>query len=274
MIYNNSIRVGVLSSNTFPVLLFCTFLLFGCSISKEGGGFNLFSPEQDIELGKQVKKQISSDPQQFPILPEKGNEEAYRYIRRITQNILNSGKIRYRNEFAWEVTIIDDDETLNAFATPGGYIYVYTGLIKFLDSENQLAGVLGHEIAHADLRHSTRQMTKVYGISALLAVVTGKADPGTLEQMALGLLSLKFGRNHETESDLHSVIYLCETDYRADGAAAFFRKIQNQQRPPEFLSTHPDPGNRVQNIEGKAGELGCPGRTRNESEYARIKKKL
>ena len=252
------------------------FFLTGCSVSKGGGGLNVFSPEQDIELGKQVKEQIRSDPKQFPILPERGNEEAYRYIRNITQNILNSGKVKYRDEFAWEVTIIDDDETLNAFATPGGYIYVYTGLIKYLDSENQLAGVLGHEIAHADLRHSTRQMTQAYGLSALLSVVTGRADPNMMEQMALGLLSLKFGRNHETESDRYSVIYLCGTDYRADGAAAFFEKIQNQSqgRPPEFLSTHPDPGNRVQNIQGKANELGCTGRKLNESEYARIKRKL
>ena len=74
--------------------------------------------------------------------------------------------------------LIDDDKTLNAFCTPGGFIYVYTGLIKFLDSEDQLAGVMGHEIAHAALRHSTRQMTKVYGVQTLLQVATGRADPG------------------------------------------------------------------------------------------------
>jgi len=72
---------------------------------------------------------------------------------------------KHKDDFAWQVKIIDDPETLNAFATPGGYIYVYTGLIKFLDTEDQLAGVMGHEIAHADLRHSTRQMTSSYGVS-------------------------------------------------------------------------------------------------------------
>ncbi len=255
--------------------LLLAFLISGCSLGKEGGGgINFFSPEQDIQLGQEVKKQIASDPQQFPILPERGNEEVYRYIRNITQRILNSGKVNFRDKFAWEVTIIDDDKTLNAFATPGGYIYVYTGLIKYLDSENQLAGVMGHEIAHAALRHSTRQMSKVYGLAALSSIVTGKADPGLIEQVALSLLSLKFGRGHETESDTHSVIYLCETGYKADGAAAFFKKIENQERPPEFLSTHPDPGNRVQNIEKKAQELGCKGSARNESEYARIKRML
>lgn len=256
------------------VSLSITLSFSGCSVGKGGGGFNLFTPAQDIELGKEVVKQIESDPSQFPVLPEKGNEEAYAYIRKITNKILNSGQVAYRDEFAWEVKIIDDDKTLNAFCTPGGYIYVYTGLIKFLDSEDQLAGVMGHEIAHAALRHSTRQMTQVYGIAALTSIVTGKAEPGMIEQIALGLISLKFSRNHETEADSHSVLYLCPTDYKADGAAAFFKKIEGEASPPEFLSTHPNPGNRVQNIEKMAQEKNCRGTKDYRSEYQKIKAKL
>lgn len=248
--------------------LFIGSSFWGC------GTLNLFTPQQDIELGREVQKQIESDPKQFPILPERGNEEVYRYIRNITKKILNSGKVQHKNDFAWEVRIIDDDKTLNAFATPGGYIYVYTGLIKFLDSEDQLAGVMGHEIAHSDLRHSTRQMTKIYGISALSSIITGKANPGLLEQVALSLVSLKFSRSHETESDKYSVIYLCGTDYNASGAAGFFKKIAGRGGQPEFLSTHPDPGNRVANIEQQAEGLGCKSGKTFKSEYARIKRLL
>ncbi|PSR13839.1 MAG: peptidase M48 [Bacteroidetes bacterium] len=247
----------------------------GTSCSK-GGGLNLFSVEQDIELGRQVSQEINSNPSEFPVLREQGNEEVYRYIRNLTNNILNSGKVAHRNEFAWEVKIINDPETLNAFATPGGYIYVYTGLIKFLDSEDQLAGVLGHEIAHAAQRHSTQQMTKTYGLQMLASVVTGKSDPGTISQIALGLASLNFSRAHETEADEFSVIYLCPTNYNAAGAAGFFRKMENSDsaRPPQFLSTHPNPGNRVADIEAKAKELGCRGTATNRSDYARIKQLL
>jgi predicted Zn-dependent protease len=247
------------------------FVLSSCATTREGGGFNLFTPEQDLQLGQEVSKQIESDPGQFPILPERGNEEVYRYIRKITSKILNTGKVSYRDEFAWEVKIIDKGDVLNAFATPGGYIYVYTGLIKFLDSEDQLAGVMGHEIAHAAQRHSTRQMTKIYGVAALASVVTGNADPGLLEQIALSLLSLKFSRSHETESDMFSVIYLCETDYNAAGAAGFFKKMEGQGSPPEFLSTHPDPGNRIAEIEEKAKDMGCAGNQTYQREYDRIK---
>ena len=246
----------------------------GCGTTQQAGGFNLFTPEQDIELGKEVSKQIESDPQQFPLLPEQGNEEVYRYIRKITSKILNSGQVKYKDTFAWEVKIIKDDETLNAFCTPGGYIYVYTGLIKYLDSEDQLAGVMAHEIAHADLRHSTRQMTKTYGLAALVSIVTGKSEPGLIEQIALGLVSLKFSRSHETESDLNSVKYLCPTDYRADGAAGFFKKIESSSGTPEFLSTHPSPSNRIENIEARAQEMGCKGTNTYQSEYSRIKRML
>jgi predicted Zn-dependent protease len=248
---------------------------WSCSALKKGGGFNLFSIEDDKALGLQFSRQIESDTKQFPILPEKGNEEAYRYIRGLTQKLLRTGKVAHANDFAWEVKIIKDDKTLNAFAVPGGYLYVYTGLIKYLDTEDQLAGVMGHEIAHAALRHSTQQMTKIYGLDALRQIITGKTDPGLMEQIALGLISLKFSRNHESQADEHSVIYLCGTDLNAAGAAGFFEKIKGKGgNPPEFLSTHPDPGNRVKNIQGKAQSLNCQGNNRNKSEYDRIKKLL
>lgn len=265
-----------MKTGAFFALAACSIGIFlgGCSVGQSGGGINLFTPDQDLQLGREVKQQIASDPSKFPILPEKGNEEVYRYIRGITARILNSGKVSYRDQFPWEVYIIKDDETLNAFCTPGGFVYVYTGLIKFLDSEDQLAGVMGHEIAHAALRHSTRQMTQVYGLTALTSVVTGKSNPGMAEQIALGLISLRFSRQHETEADEHSVIYLCGTDYHADGAAAFFRKIEGKDTPPEFLSTHPNPGNRVENIENKAKALACTGSKDNQAEYNRIKRLL
>ncbi len=249
-------------------------LLTTCSTSQGGGGLNLFSVEQDIELGKQTAKQIEDDPKQFPILPERGNEQIYKYINDITSTILASGKVDYADQFAWEVKIIDKDSVLNAFATPGGYIYVYTGLIKFLDSEDQLAGVMGHEIAHAARRHSTSQMTKVYGIAALSSVVTGNANPGMLEQIAIGLIQLRFSRNHETDADNHSVIYLCESGYNAAGAAGFFKKMEGQPTPPAFLSTHPNPGDRVKNIEGKAQEMGCGNGNTYTERYARMKRLL
>ncbi len=246
------------------------------SLKKPGGGFNLFTVQQDIDLGKQVKAEIASNKKEYPILAESSNREAYAYINKITNKLLNTGKVAYRKEFAWEVTIIDDDKNLNAFATPGGYIYVYTGLIKYLDSEEQLAGVMGHEIAHAAQRHSTRQMTKIYGLQTMISVATGQADPGLLSQIALSAISLKNSRAHEEEADSYSVVYMCPTSYEADGAADFFKKLEAQggSRPPQFLSTHPNPGNRVANITAQAKERGCKGTSTYQSEYTKFKNSL
>jgi len=264
-------RIALKVPQLFQAVVIC-LVLTNCTNSQ---GLNLFSADYDLKLGQQVSAEIASDPKQFPVLPEGGNEEVYRYVRGISKNIVNSGKVKYRNEFAWEVKIIDDDKTLNAFCTPGGFIYVYTGLIKFLDSEDQLAGVMGHEIAHADLRHSTRQLTKQYGISVLLELVTKNPNPSTVEQIAVGLLNLQFSRTDEKEADGQSVVYLCNSQYPADGCAGFFKKMEGSgSNPPEFLSTHPNPGNRVEAIEKKAKELGCSAGQKRQTEYQRIKRLL
>ncbi len=249
--------------------------LSGCEALKQVGEeaqqLNLFPVSQDIELGKQVHDQIASDPERFPVLSAEAYPEAYAYLRKLVDKLLSTGQVAYRDQFAWEVHIIEDDSTLNAFATPGGYIYVYTGLIKFLNSEDELAGVLGHEIAHAALRHSTRQLTKLYGLEILRQLVTGHTDPTLIEQVALSLAVLKFSRSHEAQADEYSVIYLCPTEYNAAGAAGFFKKMEGRASPPEFLSTHPNPGNRVQHIQAKAQELGCRGSSTNEQAYTRFK---
>lgn len=257
------------------ILLILSFLALqsGCKGSKPGGGFNLFSVAQDNELGLQVKQQIEADPVQFPIMNEANNKEAYRIIRDMTDEILNSGNVYHKDAFVWEVKIIDDDETLNAFCTPGGYIYVYTGLIKYLDKEDQLAGVMGHEIAHADQRHSTRQMTKMFGIQVLLAALAGNQE--TLAQITAGLINLKFSRGHETEADNYSVEYLSGTHFNCAGAAGFFEKIGGEGAPPEFLSTHPNPANRVENIKSRAANKGCKiTDTTDQNRYQQLKSLL
>ncbi len=215
---------------------------------------NLFTIQDDINLGKQTVQQIASDPAEYPILNEATNQAAYAYLYGMRDAILASSEIEHKNDFEWKLYIIKRDDIQNAFCTPGGYIYVYSGLMKYLDDASSLAGVIGHEMAHADKRHSTRQMTEQYGIETLLSFIGGNAQQ--IASISAQLISLKFSRNHETESDTYSVKYLCPTKYRADGAADFFEKI-GSQGIPAFLSTHPDPGDRVANIKKQKTELSC-----------------
>lgn len=243
---------------SFSILLIVPILFSGCKKDDGSSWFNLFSIEDDKTLGAQVKGEIESNPSEYPILAPSSNAAAYNYLYNMRDVILNSGQVSHKNDFLWELYIIDDDNTLNAFCTPGGYIYIYTGLIKYLDDASSLAGVMGHEMAHADKRHSTEQMTKQYGIQTLLDVVLGD-NQGLLTDIAASLVNLSFSRSDETEADSYSVTYLCPTKYYANGAAEFFQKIidEGAASPPAFLSTHPSPDNRVENINSLATEKGC-----------------
>ncbi|MDF7811436.1 M48 family metalloprotease [Hymenobacter sp. YC55] len=234
----------------------------------------LFSIEDDKALGEQVAAQTDSTYRaKGQLLERSSNPRAYQLLDGVVNKVLNSGQLQYRNEFPWDVKIIKDDATQNAFATPGGHIYVFSGLIKFLEDESQLAGVLGHEIAHADRRHTSRQLQNEYGINTLLSLVLGE-NPGQLVQIASGLGQLKFSRDFEREADQYSVIYLNPTTYSCDGAAGFFIKSEAQggANTPEFLSTHPNPGSRVQDIQAKAAELKCQSRTVSNSNFEELRR--
>jgi beta-barrel assembly-enhancing protease len=238
--------------------LLCMAVLTKCK--DDGTGVLLFSLQDDITMGQQVKQEILGNPQQYPVLDRTQYAAAYAYLETMKQRILDGGAVRYKDEFDWELYIIQDDSTLNAFCAPGGFICVYTGLIKYLETGSQLAGVLGHEIAHADRRHTSEAMQKQYGLELMLSIVLGE-NPGALVQVASGLVSLGFSRNNETEADEYSVRYLCPTDYEAAGAAYFFQKLIDQDmtgNTPAFLSTHPNPDNRVQAINTNAQSI-CQG---------------
>ncbi|MBK6264793.1 M48 family metalloprotease [Marivirga sp. S37H4] len=244
-------------------IIIAALLIVGVSCKDKNDNFVFFSISQDVELGAQVAEEISNDPDQFPILDETEYAEAYQYLNNLLDEILNSGEVQYKEEFAWEIKIIANDTVLNAFATPGGYLYVYTGLIKYLDQEDDFMGVLGHEVAHADLRHTSRNLQKQYGIQVLLNVLIGD-DPSQLEEIAGQIAGtaagLSFSRAFESEADDRSVEYLAETPYACNGAYSFFQKLIDAGQTggtPEFLSTHPDPEDRVADINEKAVEMGC-----------------
>ncbi len=259
------------------VLFFVIMALFSCD---ENNNFVVFSIQNDVDLGKQVSQEIANDPAHYKILSPSAYPQVYSYLNGMKDAILNSGEISYKDEFAWELHVIQDDTTLNAFATPGGYIYIYTGLIKYLDHADDLAGVLGHEMAHADQRHSVRNLQKSYGVEVLLAVALGQ-NPNALEQIAgqvAGTLAgLQFSREYETDADSHSVEYLAKTKYACNGAALFFIKLNEQgdsAQPPEFLSTHPNPENRIENINKKAADLKCSTSLSGDTGYDQIKASL
>ena len=253
-----------------PILLLGAILsLSTCKKDSDNPGLNLFTLDDDKQMGKQTDSTILANPGEYPVLNRAQYPAAYNYLLSIRDKILASGKVEHKDDFDWEVKIIKDDSVLNAFCTAGGYIYVYTGLMKYLDSEDQLAGVMGHEMGHADRRHSTIALTQQYGITTLLSIIFGN-DPSLLAQVANSLIGFKFSKDHERDADAHSVIYLCPTEYNAAGASGFFEKLEASGQAggtPEFLSTHPNPENRIASIKAKKSELGCTGTATKTTEY-------
>jgi predicted Zn-dependent protease len=223
-------RIGILS------VALCLVLLMGCGSAENA--VNLFTLQDDIALGEQVRSEIESDSSGMELLDSTEHSKIYGYLYGIRDSLLNSGQVRYKNQFPWRIRIIKDDSTLNAFCAPGGYIYIYTGILKYLDAEDQLAGVLGHEMGHADLRHSTRQLTKMYGVQTIISLIAG--DRELVKQVTSSLIGLSFSRTHEKEADECSVRYLCPTRYNSDAGALFFEKISKEGgvRPPEILNRH------------------------------------
>jgi beta-barrel assembly-enhancing protease len=253
-------------------ILFAAILFFA---SCKDEPINIFTVEDDKELGLQVKDEIENDPATYPLVDEAQYPEAYQHLRRIRDTILASGQVGYADDFSWECKLVDED-VLNAFCAPGGYIYVYTGLIKYLDNEAQFAGVLGHEMAHAARRHSTSQLTKAYGISVLLSVIVGN-DPGVLAQITSSLLVLAFSRSHENDADAYSVVYLNPSHYDARGVGGFFEKLHEGDSSGlsiPFLSTHPSDASRIENINTKWTELGAVAGEWDSLSYSSFKNSL
>ena len=242
----------------------------------------VFTVENDVELGRQTEASIAADPDEFPLLSKEEYPEAHAHLNRIVQRVIRAPDIEYADLFAYDnVKIIHKDDVLNAFCTAGGFIYVYTGLIRYLDAEDHLAGVLGHEIAHAERRHVSVRLQREFGAQRLLefAVLT---QPMTLRSVTNAaivkeLLTLRYSRAQEAESDDYSVRYLASTPYACNGVAGFFQKILDEgdgARIPQFLSSHPDPTARVRNVRAKAKELGCSTELGDQSQWQAFQKSL
>jgi predicted Zn-dependent protease len=266
----------------FSLLLGISSLFYSCD---EDGGINLFTVEQDIEFGEEFHTQLLANQTEFPLLERNtASAIAYQHLDRIRNALKTSPDLNYGNTFSWDVYIINNDNVVNAFCVPGGKMYFYTGLIKFLENEAQFAGVMAHEMAHADKRHTTKVMTKQYGFSILLSALLGD-DPSLLAEIAAGLAQglteLAFSRDNEYEADEFAVKYTDDAsgdnNFDPKGISGFFEKIGTDPETtsaPEFLSTHPSDEHRLENITNVWTEIGSPTGELYATRYAEFKASL
>ena len=231
-----------------------------------GTGINLYSRQDEVTLGKQFDEEIHNNPDEYPIYH--GNPAVKQYISdNIFREILNAQEVQYESTYNYEIEILDDDATMNAFAVPGGYVFVYTGLIKYLGSEAALAGVIAHEIAHVERRHSTQQMTNQYGLQILASMALGE-NPSQVSTIVANLVSgmtiLANSRDAEDEADEYAIKYLAGTKYYPGGVKFFFERMKADGKVEEsagfetFFSTHPDPIDRINTANERLEQRGEP----------------
>ncbi len=226
-------------------------LLAGCYTVPETGRTAFILPVDDVAQGAaafaeiKAKETVSADPAM--------NERVQRIGRRMAAAVGNA-----LPGAAWEFVVFDGGDTINAFALPGGKVGIYTGLIRLVSSDDELAAVIGHEIAHVTARHGAERMSQ--GIvaaagGAVLEAGTGDAKNREVILAAYGLLAgggmLAFSRAHESEADYIGIRYAAKAGYDPRAAISFWEKMAaagSGARMPVFLSTHPTHDRRIADL--------------------------
>jgi beta-barrel assembly-enhancing protease len=218
------------------------------------------TPEQEVALGLQAAPEMA---QEFGGLDP--DPESQARVDRIGERLVSrsaAGKSPYRFDFH----VLDDPETINAFALPGGQVFITEGLLRRLKTDGQLAGVLGHEITHVVARHGAEHIAKqqlTQGLTGAAVLATyDPSDPSSRNSAAVAamigqLIGMRFGRQDELEADRLGVRFTSEAGYDPRSLIALMKILEESSqgnRPPEFFSTHPNPENRIERIQAAIGE--------------------
>ncbi len=221
-------------------------------ITKEQQRIQL-SPKQEIVLGRESRDRMF---QEYNGLYPNSTLQAY--VDRVGNRIVKNSIVA-NSSYLFEFHLLQDKRTVNAFALPGGQIFITAALLKLLNSEAQLAGVLAHEIAHVVARHGAEHLAKQQlGAAIVNAVSIAASDsPESGSNVAIlarainQMVNLKYGREDELESDRLGFRFMLQAGYNPTGLVELMRildRASKGQKPPEFLSTHPDPGNRISKL--------------------------
>ena len=221
---------------------------------------NNFKPEQDVELGQQAAEEVR---QQYPLL---NDEEIHSYVARLgDQLVANIPEDLRQPAFRYTFQVVNLKE-INAFALPGGPMFLNRGMLDAARTDGEVAGVMAHELSHVALRHGTAQATKgqKFQLGAILGQVAGAVVGGTAgaiiaqgSQFGLGTYFLKYSREYESQADLLGAQILARAGYDPRQMANMFKTIEAQGggRQPEWMSSHPNPGNRYEAINREAATL-------------------
>lgn len=250
--------------NRYLLVLLLSLLMISCG---DDGSINIYSASDDVALGKKIDEELKlpANKNKYPFVI---NPAALAYLQNIMNEITKSKSVKYADKFQYKIQIVNDFKTVNAFATAGGYVYVYTGLLKYCDNKAELASVIAHEIAHNDLRHATTRMTTQYGIGMLTSIILGE-NPEQWQVILANITSnlgiLRNSRSDEYDADKYAYLYLKDTKYYPAGMKYFFERALNSEeggkKPSDLemlFATHPYSQNRIDRILDMAKKDNIP----------------
>lgn len=236
----------------------------GCETNPYTGRsqFLMTSVPQEMQMGAQAYSQVKTDPKLRQSLDPREIEPVKRVAARIIEAARRSKYAEMAQQFQWEVIVIKDDKTMNAFALPGGKIAVYTGIFPVARTEAGLAAVLGHEVVHALARHGAERMSQGQLTNAALQVAgaaVGSSDGGMMSQAAMAALGagaqvgvlLPFSRKHESEADYIGILLAADAGYDPRESVSLWERmgqLSGGGGPSEFMSTHPSNQTRVDQL--------------------------
>ena len=211
---------------------------------------NLFSIDQDCEFGTEAYSQFTADA--TLVTTTWGSKGQWKGT--VEKVMTDLAAVAEDQGYTYEVKLIDDDATVNAWCLPCGKMAVYTGILPICDDATGLAVVMGHEIGHAIARHGTRRMSMDSAVQTLLSMATDDANLQSLGAVAYEYgAALPFGRDHELEADYIGVVLMARAGYDPREAVAFWGRmaeLSGESSTPEWLSTHPSHETRVEELEG------------------------
>jgi beta-barrel assembly-enhancing protease len=268
------------SVRQFFVLFSISLVTCTCAVAQRTElrpGINRYSPQDDIQLGKQNAVEAQRQ------LPMCNSPRADAYLTELGKRLAhtNTGAV----EYPWEFHCVND-RSINAFALPGGFVFVNRGTIEAADNEAELAAVMAHELSHVVLRHGTNQATKAQGaqlgvgiFGAIFGGSTGGALLTQLGSFTAGSVLLKYSRSAETQADVMGTQILYDSGYDPRAMAQFFEKLEQQNKgknPPEFFSNHPSPEHRVERVQEEIQKLGGapPSARRDSAEFEATKREV
>ena len=254
------------------LFLLSSFLFFSCKKTEQiiQTEVEEFTVERHLIIGETMAAQIKRMPKVFNALDSVTYHDAYIYLDKLIGTLKLTAVVKYRDDFKWKITILHDDKVRTAFTLPGGHIYIYTGLLKFLEAEHELMAILGNEIAYADEELAAIALREEYG-SLFLGDIILRKEIKKLPEVVEEFPNIEFSKEQVSMADEYAIKLLCPFQYDINGLSEFLHRAHSSNIEWVLSKRGEDMNERLEDIEEYASVCGEEGVTNSDQYKKKIK---